>query len=171
MEESSLATGQGRVKFSCERKGNGSDHASLAAEFSREVAQLGEALRVLEEVGAAPVLADGKIGGNGAMLVGTSRQVMLVSRSGKSAGAPLCPSDFCFVSSFDGQGWSAQYYAADGEKPSSDTPLLWTALHQPWSPRPLVALHGCVWRDDARLWSISRVCTDLLLSSPFYFVL
>lgn len=155
MEESSLAAGQGRVKFVCEREGDSSDHASLAAEFAREVAQLGQALRVLEEVGAAPVCADGKIGGNGAMLVGESRQLMLVSRSGKSAGAPLRAADFCFVSSFDDSGWSAQFYAADGEKPSSDTPLLWTALHQSWSTRPFVALHGYVWRAE---WKTTVFC-------------
>lgn len=148
MEESSLAAGEGRVKFHCERKGDSSDHASFAAEFASEVEQLGEALRVIEEAGAAPVAADGKVAGNGAMLVGKSREVMLVSRSGKSAGAGLRASDFCFVSSFDDRRWSAQFYGTDGVKPSSDTPLLWTALHQSWSARPIVALHGYVRRES-----------------------
>lgn len=144
MEDASLTAGQERVKFQCERVGDAKQHSILASQFSAEIAQLGGALALLEDLGATPVCADGKIGGNGAMLVGDSSELMLVSRSGKSSGAVLDAKNFCFVSAFIHANWSARYVASDGMKPSSDTPLLWTALHQTWSTRPVVALHGLV---------------------------
>jgi hypothetical protein len=69
MEHSSLSAGEQRIKFSCQRIGGESECANLASRFSKEISDLARALTLLEELGAAPVLPDGKVGTHDSLTV------------------------------------------------------------------------------------------------------
>lgn len=140
LEAASLAMGGPRIKFETERqlyRGGIDEQQALA---------LAAALAEMERAGAAPVLPDGKVGGNGAV---RCQSGMLVSKSGKLAGEPIGASDFALVHSFDSNRWSAGFSSlSESVKPSSDSPLLWTALYEAHNHGfdkrhlPRVALHG-----------------------------
>jgi hypothetical protein len=144
MEDQALRDGVARVKFTCKHLG---DAAHLVERYERELLGLGQAVNLLEQLGVAPVMQDGKVAGNGAMVLRTpeTEPLMIVTRSGRRScrsPAEVHRDDFCFVTGFDFSTWSASYYGAN--EPSSDTPLLWAALQVDygWTAQPVVALHG-----------------------------
>jgi hypothetical protein len=109
----------------------------------------------MEELGAAPVLNDGKVGGNCGISwsladeAAGSEPDMLVSKSGKEAGAMLQPRDFVRLRSFDRVAWAADYSSVSADvRPSSDSPLLNACLcsdkarNYGWQHVPRVAIHG-----------------------------
>lgn len=145
MEHEALQRGEDRIKFRCVKIGQA---AALSANYSKQLQDLHSSCELLEKLGYAPVCPDGKVAGNGAIRCG---EAMLVSRSGKSAGEPYSPDNYCFVERFDEETWTA-YFRANGSdtRPSSDTPLLWAALFGEfgWTEQPCVALHGHAFASD-----------------------
>uniref|UniRef100_A0A0G4FWB8 Class II aldolase/adducin N-terminal domain-containing protein n=1 Tax=Chromera velia CCMP2878 TaxID=1169474 RepID=A0A0G4FWB8_9ALVE len=136
LEDASLLMGGPRIKFSLRK-----DEEEQGREILKKLetallpaaASLSSALAEVERDGAAPVLPDGKVGGNGAVLLGDlDCPALLVSRSGKEKGHILrVPDDFALVTSFDRERWEAVYVPCGSDqtvKPTSDTPLLWAAL-------------------------------------------
>lgn len=147
---------QPRIKFLLQRDG---DHA--LDHWTSPLQALTTLMVRLEDLGAAPVLCDGKVGGNccirepAAMEAGASSSAadadaVLVSRSGKDAGVELGLSDFVRVTSFDRDAWAARYASADEAlRPSSDSPLLCACVSRIAASRygwqeatPNVAIHG-----------------------------
>jgi len=151
-EEAFLAEGGARVKFKAVRKGTIAEfltqHVGYLTAYQKCVADLVQALEVLESSGAAPVLPDGKIGGNAARRVFSKKvDFLVVSKSGKSAGQLVdTENDFCIVSSFDSTEWAVDFYSNDPSVlPTSDTPLHHAALHScktSLADVPLISLHG-----------------------------
>lgn len=127
---------------------------------------------VSEELGAAPVCADGKVGGNGALLCDDGS--IVVSRSGRIAGSSFDATQFVRVLSFDRSNWTATYESScDSIKPSSDTPLLWHALkYAPeqfhWENKPKFVLHGhtCETAEEARALNLPCSPVETLFSTP-----
>lgn len=123
-----------RIKFRSYRLG--------ALNVSGVCEPLAKAIREMEQRGYMPVLADGKPGGNAAMLY---LDGLLVSRSSRRVGSAE-KNDFVFVERFDPVDWAAYYHSsADEIEPTSDTPLYWAALKQSGNEsveQPLFALHG-----------------------------
>jgi hypothetical protein len=84
------------------------------------------------------------------MQAGPDDATLLVSRSGKAAGAALRPEDWVRVARFDRGAWAADFESsAPGVRPSSDTPLLQACLlgsrcqqAYGWEAAPRAALHG-----------------------------
>jgi hypothetical protein len=153
-EDAELITEENpRIKFALTRSGT---FALTAEQTSSEIAALCALLARVEASGAAPVLNDGKVGGNCAICESlataatttsssgggggngeaaapapssSSSTALLVSRSGKSAGVALTPGDFVRVRAFDRKSWGAEFESRDADtRPSSDTPLLWACL-------------------------------------------
>ncbi len=122
MEDATLLMGGPRIKFECVRTG---DLPALSAEVLAALAALSRIMAALERLGGTPVLPDNRVGGNCAFRVSPS--LLLVSRSGKEAGAALrVPADFVAVTAFDSERWSCSFASSDPSlRPSSDTPLLW----------------------------------------------
>ena len=86
------------------------DNAGVAEEYAQMVDQLANLLTQLEKSGAAPVLPDGKISGNGAAKLRCgSRPYMVVSKSGRLLGLVQPQSDFCVIQSFDSEHWQCNY--------------------------------------------------------------
>ena len=86
---------------------------------------------------------------------------VLVSRSGKAAGASLAPGDFVRLTAFDRGQWAADYESpSDSLRPSSDAPLLWACLAAGaqeaygWGARPRVAFHGHALESGAGAWPV-----------------
>ena len=141
LEAASLQMGGPRIKFNTHRV------PFTGGIDEREATALADALAEMERFGAAPVLPDGKVGGNGAVRCSDGR--MLVSKSGKFAGETIGPRDFALLHSFDRARWSAEFSSpSEAINPSSDSPLLWAALCEgerhgfARSRLPRVALHG-----------------------------
>lgn len=75
---------------------------------------------------------------------------LLISRSGKSANVMMTHHDFVLVNSFERAAWTASFRSEGADfRPSSDSPLLWSALSRATSdvygwkaPLPTVAIHG-----------------------------
>lgn len=107
-----------------------------------------DALYLQERHGLSPVLPDGKVGGNGAAkLYIDNKDYLLVSKSGKYPGPMDIHEDFCVVATFDINSWSCEYYSANENiKPTSDTPMHFSALFAPNLYQddviPRAALHG-----------------------------
>ncbi|WIA33991.1 hypothetical protein OEZ86_012376 [Tetradesmus obliquus] len=136
-----------RVKFTTTRQGSCSlppdtpDLQALAALMAR-----------MEALGAAPLLADGAVGGNCGILVdlpGAECPALFVSRTGKPPGLHLSAADFVQVVRFDKEAWAADFRSHDPQhRPTSDTPLLQACLssisqaRHHWSQQPRVAFHG-----------------------------
>ena len=169
MEELSLANGGRRIKFSLNHVGN----LEIFSGFPHEaMTTLSGALHELEISGAAPILPDGKVGGNvGCLLEYQGQYVLLASRSGKEAGHKLDTDEFCVVTEFNRESWGANFHSKSEEyNPTSDTPLLWFALVEAhkkfnWVKQPKVALHGhALAFHDGTLFPTSPV--ETLFSTP-----
>lgn len=170
LESASLANGGPRVRFASDRR-PGSFEAT-----EDQWRPLAAALKLSEESGAAPVLPDGKIGGNGARLLDDGS--MLVSRSGREAETDFTARDFVRVVAFDAAEWRASFDSADPSvKPSSDTPLLWRALVtapstcRAWKSapsRPTFVLHGhsCASEEEALARGLPCSPKETLFSTP-----
>ncbi|CAG8501224.1 3336_t:CDS:2 [Paraglomus brasilianum] len=152
--KSSLTTSQ-RILFSLIYRGR-LPHISLFDEYHK---CLSEALNILEDNGAAPVLPDGRVGGNACAVVPTSFSLslpaaLLTTKSGKLARANLLKSDIAYVNKFDTNSWQCEYYSSsENIKPTSDTSLYWACLIRApdmfqWSEKPGFAMHGHVVGDD-----------------------
>ncbi|CAJ1453026.1 unnamed protein product [Effrenium voratum] len=90
------------------------------------------------------------------MKSGRTEEMLLVSRSGKAAGALPCAADFVAVRSFSRDAWSCDFSASPGVQPTSDTPLHWACLLRApaefqWPSRPKVSLHGHALAEKAGL--------------------
>lgn len=121
---------------------------------NEQLVKLGAALNLLEKHGAAPILPDGKVGGNAAFL-SDENGILFVSQSGKYPGAEVKPENFCAVNNFDRINWEASYFTQSDNsiRPSSDTPLLWASIVESsekysWLKKPKVALHGHAISDE-----------------------
>ena len=130
------------ARFSCQPSAKELDSRHLEGVESLSKA-LASCCVLLERLGAAPVLPDGLVAGNCAALL--APELLLVTRSGKTAGLEPTAADFVVVEAFDQAIWSCSYCGA--VRPTSDTPLHWAALvlapeRFRWSQRPAVALHG-----------------------------
>ncbi|OSX71000.1 hypothetical protein BU14_0617s0006 [Porphyra umbilicalis] len=145
MEATSLAAGAPRIKFTTTHAGATTARGlATPAAWAAAVAPLTCALDALAATGGAPVLPDGAVAGNGALVDAAGG--LLVSRSAKAAGVAASPADVVRVVRWDARTWAATYETppvgvpppatADGgvPRPSSDTPLLWAALMGPAGP-------------------------------------
>lgn len=141
-----------RIKFAARRTGD----LQLATE-PRPLSQLSALMQRLEECGLVPVLDDGLVGGNAAIAASSCAPLqrhakagsIVVSRSGKDPGAPLCLRDRVLLTGFDPQAWAADYQSAnEAARPTSDAPLHAAALgpgateRYGWAAAPCVAVHG-----------------------------
>ena len=179
LENKALIEGGSRVKFTS--KYNGTVGKFLSEDAHNEFKQIAEAMSDLmwemENSGAAPVLPDGKVGGNcGVRLTVGSDDYLVISRSGKLAGHKMDPkSDVCLVEAFDcdPEIWQASYYSeAQHTVPSSDTPLHFACLqaHQKfiWASAPRVILHGHALEteEDAKQLNLPISTEETLFSTP-----
>lgn len=117
--------------------------------YKSELKAMSDALWELEVTGAAPVLPDGRVGGNAAFRIPMNGQkdAMVVSKSGKLNGVHFQPEDACVVTSFNHDEWSSDYFAiSEDQLPTSDTPMHYAALYAhekySWMERPDALLHG-----------------------------
>lgn len=153
-----ISEDQPRIKFQLTRT-----DSSALPDAPKQLSQLSGLMAEMEQLGAAPLLADGKVGGNFCIRLSTVSQhekeqhdqtsmdgnTVLVSKSGKDAGRPLQACDFVQVASFDRDAWRAEYLSPTEDiRPSSDTPLLCSCLSREaqqrygWHDLPNVAVHG-----------------------------
>lgn len=178
-ETTFLAAGGDRIKFKTVWKGDINDFLTLNnfsyATYLDTVTDLAKALKILESSGAAPVLPDGKIGGNAAIRISSEElDFLIVSKSGKSAGQVIdVENDFCIVSSFNVTEWSVDFYSrSQSILPTSDTPLHHTALHAGsrfnWSENPAVSLHGHAIQTEEEAARLQLPCSavETLFSTP-----
>merc|ERR550532_1244328 len=123
----------------------------------------------MEEARAAPVLMDGKVGGNAAarFRLGEKEYIML-SKSGRLSGEDLQPErDYCLLESFDYTTWSCAYYSSHPSiLPTSDAPLhtaVFTACKAlPDAAKPWVALHGHALAEDGEPARAGIPCSDVV---------
>eukprot|EP00667_Euglena_gracilis_P018643 EG_transcript_19845 len=174
LEAAQLAMGGPRIKYGAVRAGP--SPAFLGDE--RLWRPLSDALHLLEQLGAAPVLPDGKVGGNLAALTPAEAPVdesgIIVSRSGKEAGKMSLANDFTVVKGFNAETWTGTFLShSEDAKPSSDTPLLWHALKVApgrfgWPQQPQVALHGHSFetKQEAEQLGLPVSATETLFSTP-----
>ena len=169
MEDAALARGDARVKFRCIRQ----TETQLTKIKGEEWQPLAKALMVSEHYGAAPVCADGRIAGNGAMVAASGS--IVVSKSGRIAGTRYDATQFVRVHAFDRASWKVVFDAADDHEvqPSSDTPLLWHALRVAplslgWTKHPRFVLHGhiCASSEEAQALHVPCSTTETLFSTP-----
>ncbi|CAG8610631.1 8958_t:CDS:2 [Paraglomus occultum] len=146
-------TNSQRILFSLLYRGQ-LPHIALFDEYHK---CLSEALNILEDNGAAPILPDGRVGGNACAVVHASLSpptALLTTKSGKQARAHLLKSDIAYVNKFDTNSWQCEYYSSsENIKPTSDTSLYWACLIRApdmfqWSEKPGFAMHGHVVGDD-----------------------
>ena len=168
MEEESLRGNNQRIKFELTQKNDEKRYESYLNNLllHNSLINFANALKEMEEAGAAPILPDGKVGGNGGFLFTdplTNETHLFVSQSGKTAGELLTPSQFCVVEKFDKNNWSAEFLSSNSQsKPTSDTPLLWVSLMEAWisfqwEKQPKVALHGHALADPSYLSSSNEI--------------
>jgi hypothetical protein len=118
-----------RARFTPERVGKSSDEARASS------AALSEALAEMEGLGLAPLLDDGGVAGNGALLLASGS--LLVSASGRRPGEPRTVE----VLALDPSTFRVTFRSDDPEnEPTSDVALYWAALVE--RPGPRAALHG-----------------------------
>ena len=146
-EASELSEGFPRVKFNAVYKG------PIASEFTEEDCTsirsicriMAQSLSELEKEGVAPILPDGKVGGNAAVLY---KEHLIVSKSAKDPGRLMdIDTEFCVVKNFDYSTWSADYFGHCSEIiPTSDSPLHFSTLNLAktlgWNEVPQALLHG-----------------------------
>ncbi len=141
-----ITPGSSRTKFRCHHVGT--IPRSVTDLYGERIVELSNALRHLEELGVAPVMPDGKVAGNGAVSIQNIRTgalAILVSQSGRKPCQVVSAANVCMVTAICIETWSVTYYSAsECVRPSSDTPLLWSALtgNFGWCQSPIVALHG-----------------------------
>lgn len=127
-----------RIKFRLKRLQNEGYHY-------RSWYELANVIHQLDPYGCFPVLDDGKICGNIAII---SDRGLIVSRSGRNSSQESSEEDFVKILDFDPVAWKATYLSVNEEVyPTSDTPLYWAALvempnQMALSMKPKVALHG-----------------------------
>lgn len=168
-----------RVKFGVAWKGTIADffrqHPGGQKMYTDILPQLVKALNLLESTGAAPILPDGKVGGNCAVKLRTPDGVefIVVSKSGKSAGVGIDPdNDFCIVSKFDTAAWSAEYYSsAEAVLPTCDNPLHHAVLNidaVEWTEHPQASLHGHAIQSAETAAKLHLPCSEseTLVSTP-----
>lgn len=111
---------------------------------------------------------DGRIGGNGAVIVTISgKEYVLVSKSGKLPGQMDYKTDFCLISDFDKETWSCKYYSESADiKPSSDTPMHYCLLKEVDGAE--AALHGHAIQDEESARALNVPCSteETLFSTP-----
>jgi len=132
----------------------------------------------MERSGAAPVMKDGKVGGNVAARIvtgGDGLDFLVVSRSARRAGQSYtADDDFCVVAGFDAANWRVDFYGKDASTlPTSDAPLHHAALRAAadefhWTETPLVSLHGHALQtaDQAQRLGIPCSVRETLFSTP-----
>ncbi|KAK2144333.1 hypothetical protein LSH36_766g02051 [Paralvinella palmiformis] len=151
-EKSESAQGTARVQFQCHWKGKISSLYGKQEGLEQLIKTLqdfmSEGLWELDQTGAAPVLPDGKIGGNAAakFVVG-DQDYFLVSKSGKLAHQRMVDADFCVVRDFNLQNWSCEYLSSDESiQPTSDTPMhvrvFRASTELNWPEEVKATLHG-----------------------------
>lgn len=178
-ELDSLAKGAARVKFTSKRKGTISDFFNinrLSPRFHADiVAEMANAMSLMEQAGATPILPDGKVSGNAAVRIVENNDLdfLIVSRSGKVAGRRMGESDICIVVNFDSIRWSADYFSVSDETlPTSDTPLHYAALHAfqafDWTEAPSATLHGHALETEEAAVRLNLPCSpaETLFSTP-----
>ena len=136
MVNSNSIEGANRVKFRLEWRG------LLANDI--DWSGLSKSLRILGEIGCAPVGGDGGRAGNVAL---RTKEGLIVSRSNRD-NLVLKQEDFVEIVDFSRAEWKVRYRSMRQEIiPTSDTPLYWLALIEMphkmgWSHCPQVAIHG-----------------------------
>ena len=179
LEHISLADGGPRVKFASEWKGplnqviNQSNRNKQ--HYLKIAQQLSDILCEMEHSHAAPILPDGKVGGNASARITLSgKEYLLVSKSGKYAGQKMIlDEDFCLLECFYSEDWKAIYYSADKSiLPTSDTPMHHAAMNAHktvgWPEKPNVILHGHALATEAEAARAGLPCstTETLFSTP-----
>ena len=178
-ESASIASGDARVKYSANWKGSVADflqqNPTISDVYYKITTELAGALLLMEKSGAAPVMEDGKVGGNvAARIVADDLDILVVSKSGRLYGQSASIEDtFCIVTEFDPRQWSLNYYAKNSSiLPTSDTPLHHAALHAAlefhWSETPYVSLHGHALETADKAEKLSIPCShkETLFSTP-----
>ena len=111
---------------------------------------------------------DGRIGGNGSVIVGIGgHQHVLVSKSGKEQGKIDYTKDLCLVSKFDTDSWACEYYSESEDiKPTSDTPMHFSLLSN--VEGAFAALHGHAIEKEEVAKSLNIPCSteETLFSTP-----
>ena len=136
MVNSNSVEGANRVKFGLKRRG------LLVHDI--DWSGLSKSLKILGEVGCAPVGGDGGRAGNVAL---RTKGGLIVSRSNRS-NLVLKREDFVEIVGFSRAKWEVCYLSMREDIiPTSDTPLYWLALVEMsrkmrWSHCPQVAIHG-----------------------------
>ena len=152
VEESSLAQDVARVRFQCKWRGQLSSLYKENPELEDHIKflqnNMADGLWEMEQTGAAPILPDGKVGGNAAIkFMVKDKGYLLVSKSGKEAHKRMMDVDFCVVTDFSFDSWSCEYLACDETVvPTSDTPMHAYVLNATkelnWTEQPMATLHG-----------------------------
>jgi hypothetical protein len=131
-----VEAGVRRAKFTPDRRGTLSEEARAASPA------LHRALVEMEALGLAPLLDDGGVGGNGAVLLASG--AVLVSASGRRPGEPRTVE----VIALDPETFRVTFRADDAaSEPTSDVSLYWATLVE--RPGPRAALHGHALASDA----------------------
>ena len=128
----------------------------------------------MEKGGAAPVMYDGKVGGNGSCLLSVNgKELLIVSKTGKLSGKMNIYQDFCVIENFNRNTWTAEYYSANRNiRPTSDSPMHYAALHLKkkfdWSGYPSAALHGHALETEEKAAEAKIPCSkeETLFSTP-----
>ena len=122
----------------------------MKSKYHMELKDMADALWELEDTGAAPILPDGKVGGNAAfrLIMADNEEVIVLSKSGKTSGQNFnIDEDVCVVTNFNTDTWCAEYLSTSIDVlPTSDSPMHHAALsaHKQfhWSEMPNAILHG-----------------------------
>ena len=146
---------------------------SAKTDFENIAEQLSDALSIIEQAGAAPVMHDGKVGGNGAVrLLVDGQSYVIVSKSGKAAGSRMrAYEDTCIVHNFDEANWAVDYWSCDDTVlPTSDTTLHCAALMAGENDGfpPMASLHGHALASKEQAKDAGLPCSteETLFSTP-----
>ena len=113
-EVAALEAGGARVKFSAVWKGTIEDllqkDKDLEMQCRAAEKSMADIALELEETGVAPVMPDGKVGGNISCVLHDSHasEHVLVTKSGKVAHHRLTREDVAIVTLFDTDNWEAE---------------------------------------------------------------
>eukprot|EP00434_Breviolum_minutum_P012384 symbB.v1.2.010908.t1/scaffold723.1/size168984/1 len=87
LEDKAIAEGAPRIKFACHATKESLEttlSSDMMAQFRGTCEGLAQACVLLEQTGAAPILADGLVAGNCSALLQGKEEMLLVTRSGKA---------------------------------------------------------------------------------------